>query len=92
MIDWKMVRRWQCVCGKTHGGDGDGGAAAWRARGMASESERARNGLSMASPHSSPRQHRCMATMQCAWPVDSRPPTCAWTQPSEPMTAPDEAT
>ena len=32
--------------GKTDGGDGDGGAAAWRARGKASESERAKNGLS----------------------------------------------
>ena len=33
-------------CGETHGSDGDGGAAAWWARGKASESERAKNGLS----------------------------------------------
>ena len=42
-------------CSKTHGGDGNDGAAAWQVRGKASESERARNGLSTMSPHFSPR-------------------------------------
>ena len=55
--------------GETHGGDGDGGAVAWQARGKASESERARNGLNMALPHPSP----CYGPIDRA-NTDVRPP------------------
>ena len=64
---------------ETHGGNGDGGAAAWGARERASEHERARNGLSTASSHASPS---CGPTGRANADV----------RPSGPMTTPDEAT
>ena len=66
--------------GDAHDGDGDGGTATWRARGKASEGERARNGWSsdVASPltpplPNQPGQLQHMATTWRARPVASGP-------------------
>ena len=82
MIDWKNGAAMAVSeRDETHSGDGDGGAAAWLARGKASESERARNGLSTASPHSSPRYVPIgwanadvlpPHSTRCLWPVGHR--------------------
>jgi len=74
---------------KTHGGDGDGGAAAWQVRGKASESERAKNGLSNdVASHFTPflpdwsGQRWCTAAMWRECPMAGQPLTVRHSRPS----------